>query len=97
MFTGDNVNPLVTLHFPNCTSVEEWKESALRTLALADGNPIFGGHGDGRITQEMIEENLANAEEILKQPNAKKGKIKKMSQGAVVPSVLYRSSRVHRK
>ena len=96
LFTGDNVNPLVTLHFPNCTTVEEWKEGALRTLSLAGTSPIYGGHGDGRITREMIEENLANADEILKQPNSKKSKIKKMSQGAVVPSVLYKTDKIHK-
>ena len=74
LFAGDNVNPLVTLQFPGGCSVDVWKEAAERTLALANGAPIYGGHGKGIIPAEAIECTIALAEEILKKPNAKSKK-----------------------
>ncbi|MBQ3518328.1 MAG: MBL fold metallo-hydrolase [Clostridia bacterium] len=97
LFTGDNVNPLVTLQFPGAVSLEEWRESAVRTLLLADGNPIYGGHGDGRIPAQVIEANIALADEILTQPNEEKGTVKKKTAGEKLPAVVYKTDKIHKK
>ena len=64
IFAGDNVNQLVTLHFPGAASVDSWIKSAERTLSLAGENPIYGGHGTGLIPHGVIEEAISLAKEI---------------------------------
>ena len=97
LFTGDNVNPLVTLQFPGAVSVEEWRDSAVRTLQLADGKPIYGGHGKGRIHPDAIACTVKLAEQILAQPNAEKGKVEKLSAGEKQPTVVYKTDCIHKK
>lgn len=97
LFTGDNVNPLVTLQFPGGCSVEEWKQAAVYTLQLAADNPIYGGHGRGRIDPQDIKTALQLADTILQQPDSEKKKVKKLHGDAKLPCVVYRTDRIHRK
>ncbi len=96
LFTGDNVNPLVTLQFPGGCTVEEWKESALRTLELAGDAVIYGGHGKGVIPKEVIVASLALADRVLAQENSPKGTVAKLRGEEKLPCIVYRTDRIHK-
>lgn len=96
LFAGDNVNPLVTLQFPGGCSVETWRESALRTLALAGDGVIYGGHGKGMIPKEGIRAAIAFADRILEQTDSPKGTVAKMRGEEKLPCIVYRTDRIHK-
>ncbi len=54
LFTGDNVNPLVTLRFKGATSVAEWLDGAKETLGLAGSGRMHPGHGRRDLTAEDL-------------------------------------------
>ena len=70
LFTGDNVNLMVTLQFPGASDLRTWLAGAMRTLEMAGDAPIYGGHG-GPIPREKLEEAIALAKDALKKPPQK--------------------------
>ena len=94
LFTGDNVNPMVTLHFPGGTTVKTWLEGAKRTLSLAGDAPIYGGHGDGRIPRTALEKAIALAEDVLRDGNGRSHKTKVRRGETKYPALYYRGDQV---
>lgn len=94
VFTGDNVNLMVTLHFPGGQTVKTWIDAAEKTLSLAGDHPIYGGHGDGRIPQKAIEEALILAKDVLKDGNGKGHKTLHRRGDAKYPVLFYKADRV---
>ena len=73
LFTGDNVNPMVTLQYPGSAGLKAWIESAEKTLSLAGQAPIWGGHGGEAIEPRMIRTAIGFAEKLLKDPPKRRG------------------------
>ena len=94
VFSGDNVNQLVTLQFPGAASVEEWIKGAKRTLEIAGGKPVYGGHGNGLIPREIIEEAVSLAEEIEPNEGLLPGKTLKKKGEKRFPCIIYKKNRV---
>ena len=94
LFTGDNVNPMVTLHFPRGETVETWLDGAKRTLALAGEGHIYVGHGDQPLPKAWLEENIAFAEALIKKGNRSGGKICIAKGEEKLPCIKYRQNRV---
>lgn len=74
MFTGDDVNPYLWMQLPGCTTLGVWLTGAKEILKLADGYAAFGGHGDGRIPKEGVEQIVDVVESLLKETPPIKGK-----------------------
>ena len=91
LFTGDNVNPMVTLHYPGGTALSTWLAGAARTLALAGDAPILGGHGDA-IEKSTSEAAIRYARDCLREPPKKRGVVKKQGTEKY-PVLYYRPSR----
>lgn len=94
VFTGDNVNLMVTLHYPGGTSVAAWIESAEKTLALAGDAPIRGGHGNDPIPREAVEQALSLARELTAAGNGRTGKTREKRGKFKYPRILYKENRV---
>ena len=91
LFTGDNVDPMVTLQFPYATSMEIWLRSAKKTLALAEGRPMYGGHGSIVITPEMLETVIGWGEEIVAKGNVFPRKTVVKRGENKLPCIVYKS------
>ena len=95
LFTGDNVNPMVTLHFPRADSVKVWLDGAKKTLGLlSPGALLHVGHGEMPLDAEAVKTLIGWGEEILaagnKTPNktvTKRGEVK-------FPCIVYKSGKV---
>ena len=75
LFTGDSVCPVLPMNTYRCLPLQSWLPAGERILALAkQGNAVFCGHGDGRISPELLQQQLTWVREILSQhpENAKK-------------------------
>ncbi|MBQ7688989.1 MAG: MBL fold metallo-hydrolase [Clostridia bacterium] len=94
VFAGDNVNPLVTLQYPGATTVRTWIAGASRTLQLAGGAPIWGGHGNTAIPQETIEKAVLLAQTLVDRGNGKTGKTRSAQGDEKYPRILYKENRV---
>lgn len=66
LFVGDSVCPVLPMNIYRCLPLSAWLPGGERILALAkQGNRIFCGHGDGRIPEELLEQQIAWVREIL--------------------------------
>lgn len=67
LFTGDNVNPVLFLFLPNCSTLETWLRGAQRTLAFAreTGAAMYHGHCFEELTQEAVQAQIAHAQALL--------------------------------
>ena len=95
LFTGDNVNPMVTLHFPRADSVKTWLESAKKTLGLIRGDaPIHVGHGAKPLDAKALETLIGWGEEILAAGNRKPNKTETKRGELKFPCIVYKSGKV---
>lgn len=69
LFTGDNLNPVLLLCLPNCSTLETWLRSARRVLSLAEqaGAVMYHGHGFCSLTRESAWAQLRHMEAALRQ------------------------------
>lgn len=67
LFTGDNVNPVLFLFLPNCSTMETWLRGAQRILALAQetGAAMYHGHGFEALTPEAVQAQISHAQALL--------------------------------
>ena len=94
VFSGDNVNPMVTLQFPGGTTVKEWIAGAEKTLALAGEAPIWGGHGNAPITRETLQTALDLANGIVEKGNQTPGKTNTVRGKDKYPCIVYKTDKV---
>ncbi len=94
VFTGDNVNLMVTLQYPGAATMKEWADGAKKTLETAGDAPLWGGHGDGRIPRRAVETALALAQPLLEKGNGG-GFGTRMEKGAQkFPRIYYKPRRI---
>lgn len=68
IFTGDDVNPVLWMHLPGCTSLKTWLAGAERVLYyLNEGYQAFYGHGDGIQTKEQVETTIRLVKQIIEE------------------------------
>ena len=68
LFTGDAVCPVLPMNIYRCLPLSVWLPGAERLLALVkEGNQMFCGHGDGRMSEALLEQQIAWVREILQQ------------------------------
>ncbi len=68
MITGDALNPAMFLHLPGCISVREWYEGTGNIPDLMKrGYRAFYGHGDGRLTMDMVNRVREAGEALLQE------------------------------
>lgn len=67
LFTGDNVNPVLFLFLPNCSTLETWLCGAKRILALAreTGADMYHGHGFEKLPQAVVQAQIRHVEELF--------------------------------
>ena len=66
LFVGDSVCSVLPMHTYRCLPVSKWLPSGEHILALAkEGYAVFGGHGDGRVSAELLRQQIAWVREIL--------------------------------
>ena len=94
LFTGDNVNPMVTLQFPFADTVRVWLQAAEKTLALAGDAPIYGGHGDGVINRADLETTVGWAKELVAAGNRKPNKTAVKRGNEKYPCIVYKTGQV---
>ena len=94
LFTGDNVTPMVTLHFPRGETVETWLEGAKRTLALEGEGRLLVGHGNQPVPKEWLAAVIGWAEELVQKGNGKGRKVRTKRGEEKVPCLVYRQNRV---
>ena len=94
LFTGDNVNPMVTLHFPRAATLSVWLESARRTEALAGENEIYVGHGDRPLPKDVLRTVIAWGGELAAAGNKTPGRVCEKRGKNRLPCILYRSNRI---
>lgn len=95
VFAGDNANPSCMLQFPGAATVEAWIDGARRILEIADGAPLYGGHGKGAIPAAAVEATIKLAEEVCQQPNAAQSEVVKKTAGEKLPFIIYKSDKIH--
>ena len=94
VFTGDNVNPMVTLQFPGGVSVREWIDGAEKTLEIAGEAPMWGGHGSTPISRETVETAIGFAREIVAEGNKNSTKTCVKAGSEKYPCIYYKAHRV---
>lgn len=94
VFAGDNVNPMVTLHYPGGTTVRTWIDGAERTLETAAGATIWGGHGDSPVAHETIREAIGLARSLTAAGNGTSGKTGVKKGPEKYPRILYKKNRI---
>ncbi len=94
LFTGDNVTPMVTLHFPRGETVNAWLAGARRTLALAGEGRINVGHGSAPFTKADLEKLIGWAEALVNAGNGKRARIRTKRGESKYPCLVYRENRV---
>lgn len=67
MFTGDNTCPFLLMKVLFATSLEKWLVGAQKTAELAKEYHPWCAHGDGKQSQEQIENTIALAKQIIKE------------------------------
>ena len=68
LFLGDSICPVLPMHTYRCLPLSSWLPGARRVLTLAnEGYTMFCGHGDGRMSAELLAQQIAWVQEILKQ------------------------------
>lgn len=65
MFTGDEVEPWLWLQLPGSLSVEKWLPNAKKILSLADQYTLYGGHDNGALPKEVLQELVSRGEELV--------------------------------
>ncbi len=94
LFAGDNVNPMVTLHFPNATTVEKWKAGAEKTLKIAGDKPVYIGHGKGPLDKTLTEKAIEYAEEIMTEDEKFSFKAKTKRGEEKYPKIVYKPYKI---
>ena len=68
LFTGDSVCPVLPMNTYRCLPLSEWLPAGERILALAqEGYSLLCGHGDGRVSAALLEQQIQWVHEILQQ------------------------------
>ena len=66
LFVGDSVCSVLPMHTYRCLPLLKWLPSGEHILALAkEGYAVFGGHGDGRVSADLLQQQIAWVREIL--------------------------------
>ncbi len=66
LFVGDAVCPVLPMQIYRCMPLSAWLPGGERIYALAkQGVQVFCGHGDGRISAELLRQQIAWVQEIL--------------------------------
>ena len=94
LFTGDNVTPMVTLHFPRGETVQTWLDGAKRTLALAGESRLHVGHGNDAMPKEWLAAVIGWAEELVLKGNGNSRKARTVRGEKKFPCLVYRQNRV---
>ena len=64
-FLGDAVCPVLPMHTYRALPLQSFADQSDRLTALLDGYTLFCGHGDGRVTHELVQKQIAWVHEIL--------------------------------
>ena len=94
LFTGDNVTPMVTLHFPRGETVQTWLGGAKRTLALAGEGCLRVGHGNDAMPTDWLAAVIGWAEELVLKGNGNSRKARTVRGEEKFPCLVYRQNRV---
>ena len=66
-FLGDTVCPVLPMHTYRALPLQSFSDRSDRLTELLDGYTLFCGHGDGRVTHELVQKQIAWVREILAQ------------------------------
>ena len=96
VFTGDNVTPMVTLHFPRGETVETWLAGAKRILELTGEGRIHTGHGSRPMPKEWLSALIGWAQTLTSGGNRRGRKVRTVRGKEKFPCLVYRQNRVTR-
>ena len=94
VFSGDNVNPMVTLQYPGAVTVKEWIAGAERTLELTGDAQNWGGHGNAPISPQTIAAALEMARDLVAKGNRTPRKTAVSRGTEKYPCIYYKTDRV---
>lgn len=67
LFSGDDVNTYLWMQLPGATILSAWLTGARQIEQLSATYSVYGGHGDGRLTQNSIQQLISLVEKLLQE------------------------------